>query len=160
MPFVLTKPEGADPVPGVQMAFVTSKLRNDLHDLVLRAFIDSGVTQADLARRMGMDPGRLSRLLGGPGNWTIDTAARLLFAINGNLIAVARIDPGSLAPANFTQPAWLAGALPPVQMAGDGAHAVVARFRPVQSQAAPGPIGLPRMMARNVPSHFQRIAAE
>ncbi|MEC7593676.1 MAG: hypothetical protein VYA64_09600, partial [Pseudomonadota bacterium] len=46
-------------------------------------FRKSGLTQAELARRMGRRPEVVSRMLGAPGNWRLDTVSDLLFAISG-----------------------------------------------------------------------------
>jgi hypothetical protein len=51
--------------------------------LVMREFKKAGISRATLARRLGKRPEQVSRLLGGPGNWTLDTVSDLLFAING-----------------------------------------------------------------------------
>lgn len=42
-----------------------------------------GVRQADLAEKMGKDPGQLSRILSGPGNWTLKTFGELVEALDG-----------------------------------------------------------------------------
>ena len=42
----------------------------------------SGLAQA-VARRMGRRPEVVSRMLGAPGNWRLDTVSDLLFAISG-----------------------------------------------------------------------------
>jgi hypothetical protein len=88
MPTDLARPSGNTAIPSAQLSYVGQMLRNDLHDLTLRAFRDEGLTQADLAQRLGVDDAQASRWLGAPGHWTIETAARLLFAINRNTIAV------------------------------------------------------------------------
>jgi hypothetical protein len=49
----------------------------------MKEFRNSGLSQADLARRLGKRPDVVCRLLGGPGNWTLDTMSDLLFAISG-----------------------------------------------------------------------------
>ncbi|MDQ0558669.1 hypothetical protein QO004_000444 [Rhizobium mesoamericanum] len=46
---------------------------------------------ATLAARLGKDPAQISRLLGAPGNWTIDTVAELLFAVDGSLLTAGSI---------------------------------------------------------------------
>lgn len=88
MPTDLARPSGNSAIPSAQLSYVGQMLRNDLHDLVLRAFRDEGLTQSDLAQRLGVDEAQAGRWLGAPGHWAVETAARLLFAINGNTIAV------------------------------------------------------------------------
>jgi hypothetical protein len=48
-------------------------------------FKNSGLSKADLARRLGKGADRVSKMLGGPGNWTIATVSDLLFAIKGGV---------------------------------------------------------------------------
>jgi hypothetical protein len=50
---------------------------------VIREFKKSGLSQADLAQRLGKGTDRVCKLMGGPGNWTLDTVSDLLFAIAG-----------------------------------------------------------------------------
>jgi transcriptional regulator with XRE-family HTH domain len=42
-----------------------------------------GMTQKDLADRIGRDPGWVSRNLRGPGNWTLRTIGAFIVALNG-----------------------------------------------------------------------------
>jgi hypothetical protein len=49
----------------------------------MEEFTKSGLSQADLARRLGKGTDIVCRLLGGPGNWTLDTLSDLMFAISG-----------------------------------------------------------------------------
>ncbi|QLQ18649.1 MAG: hypothetical protein HZT43_08240 [Exiguobacterium profundum] len=49
----------------------------------------------------------MSRQLNASGNWTIDTVAKLLFAINGNLVAASEMDPERQETANHIRPDWL-----------------------------------------------------
>src|SRR6202030_4527223 len=59
--------------------------------LVIREFGKSGLSQADLARRLGKSPEVISRLLARPGNWESDTFSELLFA-NSGAVAAYRVD--------------------------------------------------------------------
>jgi hypothetical protein len=73
-------------------AFLGARARNAVFDFVherLREAKDQGLTQAQLALRIGKDPGRLSNTLSSPGNWTIDTIAELLFGICRSELAPA-----------------------------------------------------------------------
>ena len=78
------------PISERVFGYVSESARDAMYDLVVQAYIESGVTKAALARRMKKDPGQVSRLLGAPGNWTIDTCAELLHAIDGSFLKVAR----------------------------------------------------------------------
>ena len=103
----LSKPSGDARIPLGTLSFVRDKLRNDLHSAVLKAFRESGLSQKELARRLGKnDTARLCKNLGAPGNWTINTAADLLFAIDGNFFAVSAIDALAL-PRDISGPDWL-----------------------------------------------------
>ena len=105
--FALSKPQGDGPIPPALLSYVGRKLKNDFFHLVLDAFQTSNMTQAELAKKVGMDKGQLHRQLGAPGNWTIDTVAKLLFAINGNVVLPTSVDVEASAPANMTEPEWL-----------------------------------------------------
>ncbi|MEI4473593.1 hypothetical protein [Frigidibacter sp. MR17.24] len=76
----------------------------------MTAFLESGVSQKVIAARLRKSASQVSRLLGGPGNWTIDMAAHLLYAINGNDIGVSETDPSSGPVSNFSTPEWLPSA--------------------------------------------------
>ena len=73
----------AEPIPLWQLAYFQARNRSRVHELVLNEFRRSGISQADLARRMHKRPEVVSRLLGAPGNWGLDTISDLLFAISG-----------------------------------------------------------------------------
>ena len=90
--FELSKPKAGEKVPAGTLGFARAKLRNDLYDLIVRAFRLGNVTQAELARRLGKDPAWVNRRLGAPGNWTLETVSDLLFAINGNFVSVSEFD--------------------------------------------------------------------
>jgi hypothetical protein len=135
---MLSKHQGKGPIPAAQLGFVGRKLRNDLHHLVLDAFQKSGLTQAELADRLGADKSLVCRQLGAPGNWTIDTVAKMLFAINGSYVVAATVDADTPALANYTQPSWLQGKVlpPPPAFAGGGPSTVVMTIAP--ATAKPG----------------------
>lgn len=83
---ILAEPQGDEQISPKSIAYASENARTQLHDLVLRTCEDAGISKATLAKRLGKDPAQISRLLGGSGNWTIDTAAQLLFAANGSLL--------------------------------------------------------------------------
>jgi hypothetical protein len=70
--------------PGT-LAYIEARAKNRFYDYVLRKFLEreerDGFTKADLARRIGRRPEVITRWLGAPGNWTIETAAVLLAGI-------------------------------------------------------------------------------
>lgn len=72
------------PIPEETLAFRRRDLRNELHQVVLREWQikeRSGMTQRDLAIRIRRKPEQISRWLGTPSNWTLDTMSDLLFGM-------------------------------------------------------------------------------
>src|SRR5882724_8863381 len=73
------------PIPPGTLAYFRERLRNRLHQLVLRHFLEQerthGLTRADMARRIGRKPEQVTRWLGAAGNWTVDTVSDLLLSM-------------------------------------------------------------------------------
>ena len=94
---------------GGTLAFLGQRLRNNLYDFVLTKFLEresEGFTRADLARRINYDPARISRLLGAPGNWTMETVSTLLAGIAAEELVLS--SKSLLAqPRNFRGEEWL-----------------------------------------------------
>jgi hypothetical protein len=80
---VLAKPEGSNKISAGTLGYIRARNRQRAFNLVIREFKKSGLTQADLARRLGKAPEIVSRLLSRPCNWELDTFSDLLFAISG-----------------------------------------------------------------------------
>ena len=103
----LSKPTGSDPVPLGTFGYFRARHRTRVYEMVLREFMESGLTQADLARRMSKRPDVICRWLGAPGNWTLDTVSDLLFAISGGepeyQVSRPLDEPGR----NMIAPSWL-----------------------------------------------------
>jgi hypothetical protein len=83
----LSKPSGRDRIPETTLEYLRTKTRLTLFSLVWREFKESGVSQSDLAARLGKGTDRVCKLLAAPGNWTLDTVAELLFGINGGVLS-------------------------------------------------------------------------
>lgn len=64
-------------------AYVGQRAKNEFYDFVVEKFRNSGLTQAQLAQRIGGRPDSLNRLLRNPGNWRLETGAVLLAGICG-----------------------------------------------------------------------------
>lgn len=79
----LSEPIGADKISVGTLGYIRARHRQRAYDLVIKEFKKSGITQADLARRLGKSPEVISRLLARPTNWEADTFSDLLFAISG-----------------------------------------------------------------------------
>jgi transcriptional regulator with XRE-family HTH domain len=81
--FTLSEPQGADRIPTGTLAYFRARLKQHVYSLVIREFKKSGLSQADLGRRLKKSAPQLSRLFSGPGNMTLDMLSDLLFAIAG-----------------------------------------------------------------------------
>ena len=79
----LSDPTGNDPVPHSTLAYFRCRLKQRIFKALLIEFKNSGLTKADLARRLDKEPAQVSRLLSGPGNVTLDTLSDVLFALSG-----------------------------------------------------------------------------
>jgi DNA-binding phage protein len=80
-------------IPPKAIAYFQARLKNRLHELVLIEFMKlekRGFTKADMARRIHKKPEQITRLLGAPGNWTLDTVSDLLLAMNLELRALVK----------------------------------------------------------------------
>lgn len=79
----LSEPIGTAKIPESTLIYFRMRLKQRIFSLIAKEFKRSGLSQADLGRRLDKDPGQISRLLSGPGNLTIDTASDVLFALGG-----------------------------------------------------------------------------
>src|SRR5277367_1629656 len=101
----------SDPVPGERVSLDTffywrARAKREAYDLVISEFKKSGITKTELARRLGKNLPEVSRMLGGPANWTISTVSDLLFAITGGIPKWSIVFPRR-SKRNETQPHWL-----------------------------------------------------
>ena len=82
---VKSEMSGDDPLSDYALGYLNERVRNSFYDYVLRRFHEAaerdGLTKARLAKRLGIAPARVTRLLGAPGNWTLDTVSELLVGI-------------------------------------------------------------------------------
>jgi plasmid maintenance system antidote protein VapI len=73
------------PIPAGTLEYFRARLRSKFHQLVLDEFLrqedSSGLTKAELARRIGKGAHQVNRWLGAPGNWTLQTVSDLLLAM-------------------------------------------------------------------------------
>lgn len=73
-------------IPIQKQAYFRRRLRLRIYELVVGRFHQlETMTKADLARRIGRRPEVINRLLGAPGNWTIDTVSDLLLGMSSEL---------------------------------------------------------------------------
>lgn len=105
--FALSKPEGREPIPPGVLQYLQTRNRMHLFTLVQKEFDRSGITQAELADRLGKGTDVVCRFFGAPGNWTLDTVSDYLWAISGAEIEYRITYPLEKAARNDTQPQWL-----------------------------------------------------
>lgn len=70
------------------LGYFRARLKNRLHQLILGEYLKleaNGLTRAKLARRVCKRPEQITRLLGAPGNWELDTVSDLLLAMGYEL---------------------------------------------------------------------------
>lgn len=87
---ILTDIFEEEPIASEKIAYLLARAKLRLHDFILRRFAaaEDGpdkLDQAQIARRLGVTRARVSQQLGVPGNWTIDSAAKLAAAIGGEI---------------------------------------------------------------------------
>ena len=67
--------------PGTR-AYIGQRAKNAFYDYVMRKFLASGMTKAQLAKKTGRTLGQVDRILATPCYWKIETVAMLLAAIS------------------------------------------------------------------------------
>ena len=101
------------PIPLEKRAYFQTRLRNRLFNFILEKFLEqqkNGLTKAALGRRIGKTPDVVSRLLGAPGNWTLDTVSDLLIGINAEELEPASSSLLDRQPRNYRHADYLGGA--------------------------------------------------
>lgn len=96
-------------IPLGTLAYLRERTRARLYDYIVSKFLEkerSGLTKAQLARRIRHDPSVINRWLANPGNWTIDAVSDLLAGISAE-----ELEPKSSlllgrTPRNDTKPDW------------------------------------------------------
>src|SRR5258708_486869 len=72
-------------IPPGKLSYFRERFRDRLYEIVVSEFLKrkaSGqMTRAKLARRIGRKPEQITRWLGAPGNWTLETVSDLMLAI-------------------------------------------------------------------------------
>ncbi|MBW0002613.1 MAG: hypothetical protein JO216_03935 [Hyphomicrobiales bacterium] len=78
-----SRPVGTNKISQGTFAYFKARLKQRMFNVVIGEFRKSGLTKADYGKRLGMDAAQVNRLLGGPGNLTLETVSALLFAATG-----------------------------------------------------------------------------
>ena len=73
------------PIPRPTLIELEATLQHRIHSMLLEAFGKSGLSQKQLADRLGWDESRVSKLLGSAHNLTLKTISALLAAIGVDL---------------------------------------------------------------------------
>ena len=105
----LSNPKTGERVPAGTLTYFRVRNRQRVWELLTSELERSGITQAELCRRIGRDPSRISGIFSAPSNLEIDTLSDVLFGISGAQLEYAPshpLDEGNHR--NFTQPDWLA----------------------------------------------------
>jgi hypothetical protein len=103
----LFKPKDGERILPEALGYMRARAKRRAYDMVIREFKKSGIKKAELARRLGIGADRVSRMLGGPGNWTISTVSDLLFAICAGQPKWEFDLPFEKGRRNDTRPEWL-----------------------------------------------------
>jgi len=104
--FSLFKPEGEHRIPRSTLAYFQARNKHRVYECVIDQFIKSGLSQAALARRLGKGTDQISRWLGAPGNWTLDTLSDFLFATVAGEPEYSISFPLDKPKRNINQPDW------------------------------------------------------
>lgn len=114
----LCNPAGHGKVPNSTLSYFRSRNRHRLYSLIIKEFKRSGLSQADLARRLGKGPDIVCRWLASPSNWRLDTVSDLLFAISGAEADYSIRFPLEQATHNDNIPHWMLTSPEPVSDTG------------------------------------------
>jgi hypothetical protein len=102
----LSSPTGREPIDPATLAYMRQRNRGRVYSVVIDEFEKIGISQTDLAGRLHKGTDQISRWLGSPGNWTLDTVSDLFFAISGGEPAYGVQYPLDLSATNDTSPNW------------------------------------------------------
>ena len=100
----LSDPTNVDVIPPEDFTYVVTRAQLDAFNAVHRELKFSNIQRNELAKRLGMNEGQLSRLLAAPGNWGLGTAAKIFWAIGGGRIKFDLDYPMKKSRRNDTQP--------------------------------------------------------
>lgn len=84
------------------LSYICARNRQQAYNLVISVMKSSGLTQAELARRIGMRTDSMSRLLKMPQNWELNTFSKLYYGICGATLKFAPDYPHTAASSHST----------------------------------------------------------
>jgi len=92
---ISSEARGADTaIPVAMRAYFRGRFGNKIHELVLAEFAaqehEGKTSRAELARKIRRKPEQITRWLGSPGNWTLDTLSDLLLGMGLEPVVSAR----------------------------------------------------------------------
>ena len=102
-----SRPTRRDPIDPYTLAYMRQRNKGRAYSAVISEFEKSGISQADLAGRLHKGTDQISRWLGSPGNWTLDTVSDLFFAISGGEPTYGVEHPLDLPATNQITPNWM-----------------------------------------------------
>lgn len=97
-------------IPIEKRAYFQARFKNRLYNFIVSKFLEKeadGLTKAGLARRIGRKPEVVNRLLGAPGNWTLDTVSDLLLGIGAEELEMKSSSLLNRRPGNSAQGIWM-----------------------------------------------------
>ena len=103
----LCEPVGTEPIPASTLRYMRARNLRRIYSLIIEEFKNSGLSQADLARRLNNSPEVICRWFAGPTNLRANTISDLLFAISGAEAAYELHYPVQDAKRNSGFPEWL-----------------------------------------------------
>jgi hypothetical protein len=102
----LNRPDNPERTSLDAEAYMRARNQSLAHQMILAEFKRSGISQTELAKRTGKGTDVISRLIGRPGNWTLNTLSDLLFAMSAAAPSYSLCFPLSVAPVNQNRPTW------------------------------------------------------
>ncbi|MDP1678578.1 MAG: hypothetical protein Q8L02_00360 [Candidatus Nitrotoga sp.] len=115
-------------IPLGTLAYFRGRFSNKIHELVLEKFAalerEEKMNRAELARKIRRKPEQITRWLGSPGNWTLDTLSDLLLGMGMEPeVSVRSLASGgitkSMQHASWTLPNFLVDVQTPQQVTQD-----------------------------------------
>lgn len=107
----LSEIRSGEPIPEGKLAYLRERTKNRIYNYILKRFLqkesEEGFTRADLARRIGRRPEVITRILGAPGNWTLDTVSDLLVGICAEELEPCSTPLLDRLPRNYVGPDWI-----------------------------------------------------